>query len=187
MESASLNARSSGKKVMESVAFNSSAGASTSRSSRPTSSSTANNNFRTNYSQTNSYIGNKPRMICDYCKRPGHTKEKCYKLHGYPQAYNSNNFNQNGYRNGNQNPRFNKGKGLVSDVHGNAMSPGDEEHRGAHSDTCPQLTREQYAQFLELLQHLQVQKHRDTNNLMDFPNGSVNFAGPFTEEASGDW
>ncbi|XP_049391605.1 uncharacterized protein LOC125856060 [Solanum stenotomum] len=154
MESASLNARSSGKKVMESVAFNSSAGASTSRSSRPNYSSAENSKFRTNYSQPSSYIGNKPCMICDYCKRPGHTKDKCYKLHG-----------------------FNKGEGLVFDVHGNAMSPEDEEHRGTHNDIDPQLTREQYAQFLELLQQLQVQKHGDTDNPMDFPNVSVNFAG----------
>ncbi|KAL5818430.1 hypothetical protein ACOSQ4_022272 [Xanthoceras sorbifolium] len=26
----------------------------------------------------------KPRSQCDYCHRPGHTKAKCYKLHGYP-------------------------------------------------------------------------------------------------------
>ena len=22
--------------------------------------------------------------MCDYCKKPGHTKERCFKLHGYP-------------------------------------------------------------------------------------------------------
>ncbi|KAG5597034.1 hypothetical protein H5410_038266 [Solanum commersonii] len=69
------------------------------------------------------------------------------------------------------------GKGLVADVHGNSMSPGDDEHRGAHNDTSPQLTREQYAQFLELLQQLQVQKHGDTNSntlLHTSPNHSTN-------------
>ncbi|KAG5617546.1 hypothetical protein H5410_017370 [Solanum commersonii] len=78
---------------------------------------------------------------------------------------------------GNQNPRFNKGKGFVADVHGNSMSPGDDEHRGTHNDTSPQLTREQYAQFLELLQQLQVQKHGDTNSntlLHTSPNHSTN-------------
>ena len=24
------------------------------------------------------------RPFCDHCKKPGHTKEKCYQLHGYP-------------------------------------------------------------------------------------------------------
>ncbi|XP_019260529.1 PREDICTED: uncharacterized protein LOC109238509 [Nicotiana attenuata] len=43
------------------------------------------NTFRTNYNQhtgNNSYgrgyMGNRPRSFCDFCKRPGHTKEKCY-------------------------------------------------------------------------------------------------------------
>ncbi|XP_019259440.1 PREDICTED: uncharacterized protein LOC109237572 [Nicotiana attenuata] len=49
--------------------------------------------FRTNYTVNN---GNKGRPFCDYCKKPGHTKEKCYKLHGYPQGncYNNQNFNR---------------------------------------------------------------------------------------------
>ncbi|KAH0695943.1 hypothetical protein KY289_013425 [Solanum tuberosum] len=113
MESASLNASSSGKKVMASSAFNAngSAGASTSRSMRSNYSYTDNLNFRTNYSQTASYIGNKPRIICDYCKKSGHTRDKCYKLHGYPQTnnQNANTSIQNRYRGNNQNPRFSQG------------------------------------------------------------------------------
>ncbi|XP_019248747.1 PREDICTED: uncharacterized protein LOC109228013 [Nicotiana attenuata] len=54
-----------------------------------------NNNYRGGYS------GSKPRPFCDYCKKPGHTKERCYKFHGYPQD-----------------SRFNKGKRIVANVHG---------------------------------------------------------------------
>ncbi|XP_015160269.1 uncharacterized protein [Solanum tuberosum] len=65
MESASLNASSSRKKGMESAAFNTngSGGAGPSRSPRPNHSSTGNTNtnFKTNYSQTSSYSGNRPR------------------------------------------------------------------------------------------------------------------------------
>lgn len=53
-------------------------------------------NFKTNYStgagnQVNYSVGignqatnNRPRPFCDYCKRQDHTKDKCYKIHGYP-------------------------------------------------------------------------------------------------------
>ncbi|KAH0757100.1 hypothetical protein KY290_020593 [Solanum tuberosum] len=40
-------------------------------------------NFKTNYSTGNGN-SNKGNLICEYCKRPGHTVSKCYKLHGYP-------------------------------------------------------------------------------------------------------
>lgn len=86
MESASLPASSSGKRVMELTIFsvNSSTGARTFRPPRQNYPSTSNANFRTNYSQHSTYNGIRPRMICDYGKRPRHTREKCYKLHGYP-------------------------------------------------------------------------------------------------------
>lgn len=37
---------------------------------------------------------NRPSLFCDYYKRSRHTKNRCYKIHGYPS-----------------NPRFQKGKG----------------------------------------------------------------------------
>ncbi|XP_049355774.1 uncharacterized protein LOC125820389 [Solanum verrucosum] len=41
-------------------------------------------NFRTNYSpNTNAPRG---RPFCEFCRRPGHVKDKCYKLHGYPSG-----------------------------------------------------------------------------------------------------
>ncbi|XP_009611808.1 uncharacterized protein [Nicotiana tomentosiformis] len=77
-------------------------------------------NFKTHYTVNNN---NKGRLFCDYCKRPGHIREKCYKLHGYPQgsSYNNQNFNRTNtqpYNQGNnQNHKFNKGKGSVANVH----------------------------------------------------------------------
>ncbi|XP_019223764.1 PREDICTED: uncharacterized protein LOC109205502 [Nicotiana attenuata] len=44
--------------------------------------------YITNYSaNNNSTGGNRPRPLCDYCRRPGNTKDKCYKLHEYPQSF----------------------------------------------------------------------------------------------------
>lgn len=59
------------------------------------------NQFRTNYNQhqnvgasgNQSYRTNKSQMskssqfFCDYCKRQGHIKEKCYRLHGFPADF----------------------------------------------------------------------------------------------------
>ncbi|KAL3365474.1 hypothetical protein AABB24_010552 [Solanum stoloniferum] len=50
-------------------------------------------NFRTNYASS-SYKGNggsRPpnisNIFCEYCKKAGHTKDKCNKLHGFPSDF----------------------------------------------------------------------------------------------------
>nr|XP_016453552.1 PREDICTED: uncharacterized protein LOC107777900 [Nicotiana tabacum] len=76
--------------------------------------------YRTNYSaNNNSTGGNRPRPFCDYCKRPGHTKDKYYKLHGYPQSFgNSHTQSSNAGQNMNQAVRFNKRRRIVASVQG---------------------------------------------------------------------
>ncbi|KAH0773335.1 hypothetical protein KY290_010472 [Solanum tuberosum] len=50
----------------------------------PDNSENSNNNyFRGSSSTGNSYAQNKSYLFCDYCKRSGHTKDRCYKLHVY--------------------------------------------------------------------------------------------------------
>ncbi|XP_019257794.1 PREDICTED: uncharacterized protein LOC109236014 [Nicotiana attenuata] len=46
-------------------------------------------NFKTNYSAGtgNEITNSRPRPFCGYCKGQDHTKDKCYKLHGYPQGF----------------------------------------------------------------------------------------------------
>ncbi|XP_070019254.1 uncharacterized protein [Nicotiana sylvestris] len=86
--------------------------------------------FKTNYNLGNNYTSNsRPRPVCEHCRKPGHTKDKCYKLHGYPQGFQNSNqpfqnnnqrfqgANQN-FQNPNQGFRFNKGKRAVANVHG---------------------------------------------------------------------
>ncbi|KAL3334321.1 hypothetical protein AABB24_030848 [Solanum stoloniferum] len=50
-------------------------------------------NFKTNYTSS-SYKGNgksKPpnrsNIFCEYCKKAAHTKDKCYKLNGFPSNF----------------------------------------------------------------------------------------------------
>ncbi|KAG5569027.1 hypothetical protein H5410_063955 [Solanum commersonii] len=57
------------------------------RSLSSSSNSSGGRSFRTNYSPSNasgSGIIPRGRPFCDYRKRPGHFKDKCYRLHGYP-------------------------------------------------------------------------------------------------------
>ncbi|CAM0952312.1 unnamed protein product [Alopecurus aequalis] len=38
----------------------------------------------------------KNKWLCDYCKQKGHTKENCYKLHGFPPGWKKGRFQQGG-------------------------------------------------------------------------------------------
>ncbi|KAA8519364.1 hypothetical protein F0562_013620 [Nyssa sinensis] len=35
-------------------------------------------------------LADKPRVWCDYCNKPRHTRENCWKLHGKPTNWKSN-------------------------------------------------------------------------------------------------
>ncbi|KAH0670546.1 hypothetical protein KY290_025960 [Solanum tuberosum] len=48
------------------------------------SSGSSNNVNNTNTFKGSSSTGNRSNLLCEYCKRTGHTKDRCYKLHCYP-------------------------------------------------------------------------------------------------------
>ncbi|OIT05026.1 hypothetical protein A4A49_65279, partial [Nicotiana attenuata] len=102
------------------------------------------------------------RPFCDYCKRPGHMGEKCYKLHGYPQGFNQNqnpNLSHNQASSFNQNPRQNYNYG------NNSGHTGDENCSAQNVS----LTKEEYSQLVNLLQQFQLGGWRDSSD--------TNFAG----------
>ncbi|KAH0650929.1 hypothetical protein KY284_030841 [Solanum tuberosum] len=167
---------------MESTSLNaSSSGGSSSRA------------FKTNYSPSNcpprpnyasgSTSGNysTKRPMCEYCKKTGHTKDKCYKLHRYPNATNTPNTSNN-YQNYNssqghnqQQPyRSNKGKGKVANVHGQPAVDVSDKGKGLaiqNEDQNVSLTKEEYGQMMHLLR--QFQCNADSDNT----HGAANFAG----------
>ncbi|OIT19221.1 hypothetical protein A4A49_57217, partial [Nicotiana attenuata] len=127
--------------------------------------------------------------MCDYCKKPGHTKDKCFKLHGYPESfgqsrnqnYNPNQqFNQN-FQSFNRNQNFSKGKRIVANVHGDHSSemPSNkgEAQCDLNTDQTISLSKEHYGQILNLLQHFQASNGGDNANTSNSINGAVNFAG----------
>ncbi|XP_015073210.1 uncharacterized protein LOC107017547 [Solanum pennellii] len=105
-------------------------------------------------------------MFCEYCKRTGHVKDRCYKLHGYPTNT--------------RNPRG-RGKGSAANVH---TSEGDgnkcEENFEQGKQMPVNLSKSQYEQLLNLLGNESVY----SNNVS---SGAASLAGPFSEEPSGTW
>ncbi|OIT06680.1 hypothetical protein A4A49_61607, partial [Nicotiana attenuata] len=119
--------------------------------------------------------------FCDYCKKLGHIKDKCYKLHGYPQNF-GNSYTQNSNRGQdlNQAERFNKGRRIVTNVQGTsskAMSTGKDELEDGNEVGQINLSKEQYGQILNFLQHFQIRMGGESSSCTSHANGVVNFAG----------
>ncbi|OIT04028.1 hypothetical protein A4A49_64284, partial [Nicotiana attenuata] len=117
--------------------------------------------------------------MCDFCKRPDHTRDKCYKLHGYPQnGQNSTRYPQS-TQNSNQNFRSNRGKRMVANVQGvpaDAMTSKLDECDGQNENQNVNLTKEQYGQLVNLLQHFQLGNDAENSNNSN-PTNAVNFLG----------
>ncbi|XP_069152949.1 uncharacterized protein [Solanum lycopersicum] len=111
---------------------------------------------------------NKANLFCNYCKKAGHTEEKCYRLHGFPKNF-----------------KFTKGRnyGSAAIAHSNCETPLE------HAHGTQNLTKDQYNHLVRLLENFQVQgsSHSSKDTLDNIMGGAANFAGPFTEEPSGDW
>lgn len=95
---------------------------------------------------------NKRSMFCDYCKRPGHLKERCYKLHGFPGGYKST-----------------KDRKFVAQVQGE-MPEGNATDGIQNTAQVPDLTKDLYTKFLKFLNH---QNEGESSIQL---TGSANFA-----------
>lgn len=92
---------------------------------------------------------NRISLSCDFCRRTCHTRESCYKLHGYPS-----------------NSKILKGKSVVP-VTNTCISENDGNYCEQYSELRKQmplnLFKDQYEQVLNLLGSLQV-VHGTTNS-----------------------
>ncbi|XP_019265999.1 PREDICTED: uncharacterized protein LOC109243507 [Nicotiana attenuata] len=91
---------------------------------------TGENSYNSNKS---GYPSARTRMFCDYCKRPGHTRDICYRIHGFPQDF-----------------KFTKGRNVASAA--NVHVDSEEMEGGNQSQGLQSLTKEQYNQLLNLLE-----------------------------------
>ncbi|XP_019228278.1 PREDICTED: uncharacterized protein LOC109209461 [Nicotiana attenuata] len=96
-------------------------------------------------------------LSCKYCKKPGHTIEKCYKLHGFPPNF-----------------KFTKGKkfGTAASAEGQTSEPSAMYPPTDQSSMIPGLTKEKYSQLMQLLSQSILGDSGSQPVLM----GSANFA-----------
>ena len=85
-----------------------------------------------NMSSTAPRIDKRPYYYCDHCKIPGHSIQRCFKVHGYPPGHKL----------------YNKNKRMVAAV--------QADHTSSHIESAltalvPGLTAEQYTQLMALL------------------------------------
>ena len=105
-------------------------------------------------------------QFCNYCKKPGHLVDKCYKLHGFPPSF-----------------KFTKGRRVVAHVqHHEDTSPNEQSASSQHSNlVVPGLSPEQSSQLVSLLTHIQLSKGSSSTSqaLEDAKTAPVyaNFAG----------
>ncbi|OIT01491.1 hypothetical protein A4A49_59943, partial [Nicotiana attenuata] len=106
--------------------------------------------------------------FCDYCKRLGHTKDKCLKLHDYPQAPGQN-----------QNFKYNKNKRVLANTH--ITSPDEtcakaDEFGPKDESQNLNLSKEQNGQLLSILQHFHGNSGGESSKSTNHGAGAVNLA-----------
>ncbi|XP_021862325.2 uncharacterized protein [Spinacia oleracea] len=97
-------------------------------------------------------------VICDHCKIPGHTMDKCYKLHGYPPSFG------------------NRAKGRKYAAI--AQNEGDGDSVGDQNSLVTHLSMEQYNTLIKVLQSQEVDTHTESQ---------VHVAGSSIDTLSGSW
>ena len=139
MESISLNMNSSNNNGKGSIG-------------RSYKASFSNDNYSGNTSGNNNYGGsnyfpannsNRSAMVCSYCKKTGHIREKCYKLIGYPNQTNRNN---GSHARQNNNHEY-RGRRVVANVHGssdNVVSAQGEDCMQKNQNQMVTFTKDQY-------------------------------------------
>ncbi|KAL4376288.1 hypothetical protein GQ457_02G028470 [Hibiscus cannabinus] len=99
-----------------------------------------------------SHPSKKSRPQCNYCGLLGHTKDKCYKLHGYPPGYKTRNTQNN--------------------ATANAMLHDDQAIKASHESLSDTLTTHQCQQLIAML----TSELQTTASTSDLPSTSVNLS-----------
>ncbi|XP_019257643.1 PREDICTED: uncharacterized protein LOC109235846 [Nicotiana attenuata] len=114
---------------------------------------------RVNFDPSRKFNSN---LICKYYKKPGHSIEKCYKLHGYPPG-----------------SRIRLKKNVACAQVCDSQVAVHFENSGTDGSKVPQtdvggymLTKEQYDQLISFIQQFKI-----SSAAQDFATGSANFAG----------
>ena len=111
--------------------------------------------------QPNAPSFNSDYLVYRYCKKPGHSVDKCFKLHGYPTGFQS---------------RFKRSAAFAQVSDSQPITHPETlvcENKQLHSEGgVPSITKEQFDQPLTLLQQSKV-----SPGPQEISVGSANFAG----------
>ncbi|KAJ0790577.1 putative transcription factor interactor and regulator CCHC(Zn) family [Helianthus annuus] len=105
---------------------------------------------------------NRKDMVCTHCKKTGHLANKCYRLVGFPKDF-----------------KFTKTRRGAA----NMAFDSDSDSSSKVSQPSPSITVDQYNELMQMLQKNQLTKQSEPDSSLKY----ANFAGPFTEEATGSW
>ncbi|XP_009803863.1 uncharacterized protein LOC107769543 [Nicotiana tabacum] len=117
------------------------------------------------------FEGKKSNLFCNYCKKPGHTIDQCYRIIGFPSSF-----------------KFTKSRKFQGGAYSNqVMTSEDNVTTPTGTDTQSSgnpITQDQFSQLFQLLQLVKIGQQGEQ---VSEANTTANCAGPFNEEASGSW
>lgn len=106
----------------------------------------------------------KPTMFCDFCRRQGHTIEKCFKLHGYPG-----------------NSKNSKGREYARN-----MQAEQEPQKSDSESIVPGLSSDQSRQLITLLNNVQIARSINKIDNKDFFSAKDIEAAHFADSRASD-
>lgn len=100
----------------------------------------------------------KRNIFCSYCQRAGHTIEKCFKIHGYPNSFKTNvqgNMQVNRTRKF-QNPNMIQGNVVFIEEEFGDVQQYNQRIQQHNSSSIMGINQEQYSRLVEILQQLKI-------------------------------
>ncbi|XP_073141785.1 uncharacterized protein [Henckelia pumila] len=119
-----------------------------------------------------------PSPRCEHCNWPGHTRENCFKLIGYPPGHRlykgpGKNHGPKSTKDWHDRPKpSGQANAIMTQVDADALSQ-------SYPTTSSMFTPEQYAAILKLL--------AQEPSITEPAESSANMAGPYKWEDNGDW
>jgi len=97
----------------------------------------------------NNYSTGRPQLYCEFCHYKGHTKETCYKLHGYPKKKGGTPFHANNASASSDSGVFDSS--VSSNARGYDSSTNSTSTGAQSTQGMSMFTHEQYNQILQML------------------------------------
>ena len=91
-----------------------------------------------------SYSAAKSQLYCEFCHYKGHTKETCYKLHGYPKKKGEVSSYANNASTGNE-------SGMIDSTSGSNARTNESSNDTTLGQGVSMFTQEQYYEILQML------------------------------------